>query len=72
MKSLATAAVELPQAYASFQEFINNKVYGEGQEEELRPDEVAQRVFTKRFYAEVEKTKAREKGGKANTPDGSE
>jgi len=65
MISLATNAVELPWAYASFHEFIKNNVFGEGEEEDLRPEEVEQREFTKRFRVEVEDAKAREKGKRA-------
>jgi len=69
MASIATAAVKLPRIYASFQEFLKNNVFGEREEEELHKDDVEQRVYMRRYNAEVEEAKAREKGKKANISD---
>ena len=37
MKNLATLSAELPGTYKSFRKFINNNVFGEGEEEVVHP-----------------------------------
>lgn len=61
MKSLATMVVELPGVYKSYKKFVNNNVFGEG-EEVVHPGEKEQREFAKMFNADFEEEKARQKG----------
>ena len=62
MKSLTKMSVELPGTYKSFRKFIDDNVFGEGEEEVVHPSEEAQRKFVTKFDAEFEKEKARQKG----------
>lgn len=69
MATLAETAVELPETYASYQEFIQNNVFGEKEGEELQQDEVEQGAFMRRFRTEIKEARAQGKGKRANTPD---
>lgn len=62
MKSVETMATRLPDVYKSYRKFIDDSVFGEGEQEEVHPDEEKQREFTKKFYAEVEEETTRQKG----------
>ena len=62
MKSVKTMATRLPDVYKSYRKFIDDSVFGEGEQEEVHPDEEEQREFTKKFYAEVEEEMTQQKG----------
>ena len=62
MKSLATMMDELPDVYMSYKKFINDNVFGEGEEEVVHPGDKEQREFMKKFSVEIRDEKARQKG----------
>ena len=72
MKSLGSMDAELPSLAKSLRKFINDHVFGEGEEEVVHPDDKEQREFTKKFNADVEEERARQKGKQraehANSP----
>ena len=59
MKALAKIMAELPRTYKSYRKFIDDNMFGEGEEEVVHPAQKEQREFTKRFNAAIEKEKAR-------------
>ena len=61
MKSLATMSVELPRTYKSFRKFIDNNVFGEGEEEVVHPSVEKQREFRRKLNADIEEEKALQK-----------
>lgn len=61
MKSLAVMSVELPRTYKSFRKFIDDNVFGEGEEEVVHPSAGEQTEFNRKFAADVEEEKARQK-----------
>ena len=65
MKSLVVMALELPDLYASYKEFMNWNVFSEG-EEQADPNGEEQAEFIEKFYADLKEEKARKKG-KATT-----
>ena len=62
MKSLASIEAQLPSLAKSLRKFINDSVFGEGEEEVVHPDDREQMEFTKKFNADVEEERARQKG----------
>ena len=61
MKDLARIAVDTPWIYESFRKFINDNVFGEGEEEVVDPRTEKQREFKRKFSADIEEEKARHK-----------
>jgi len=58
MKSLTRMSVELPDTYRSFRKFIDENVFGEGEEEAIHPREAQQRGFEAKLGADFEEEKA--------------
>jgi len=62
MKSLAKMRIELPDTYKSYKTFMSENVFGEGEEEVVHVNDEEQREFMKKFGADIEDEKARQKG----------
>ena len=62
MKLVKMMATRLPDIYKSYRKFIDDSVFGEGEQEEVHPDEEEQRGFMKKFYTEVEEETTQQKG----------
>ena len=64
MKSLRKMKDELPEVYKAYKKFINNSVFGEGEEEIVGPGERKERKFAEQFDADFAVVKAKEQKGK--------
>ena len=53
---------KLPDTYESYKKFVNDNVFGEGEEEVVHPNEQEQREFMEKFSADVEEEKGQQKG----------
>ena len=64
MKSLRKMKDELPEVYKGYTKFINDRVFGEGEEKTEGPAELEQREFTEQFDADFAVAKAKAQKGK--------
>ena len=71
MKSLRKMKDELPEVYKGYTKFINDRVFGEGEEKIEGPAEQEQRKFAEQFDADFAVAKAKaQKGKNAADPQG--
>lgn len=61
MRSLIKMHIELPDVYKAYTKFVNDNVFGDGEEEAVHPNDEEQRGFMTRFDAEFAAAKVKEK-----------
>ncbi|KAF9643999.1 hypothetical protein BDM02DRAFT_3132039 [Thelephora ganbajun] len=70
MKLLVTMLTELPGVYNSYRKFIDDNIFGKGEEETVNLSEEEQVEFTEKFHTDIQEEKAQQKA-KDNAEQGS-